>query len=93
MTATTALTAQNMLGVRRIHHVPPGFVREQINACAEDIDIDVVKTGASISSIDCACCCCDSDVSERTLTSVETIEVVADSLRRHAIIKAVVDLV
>jgi hydroxymethylpyrimidine/phosphomethylpyrimidine kinase len=48
MTATTALTAQNTLGVRDIHEVPPEFVRKQIDACIEDIGIDVLKTGASL---------------------------------------------
>ena len=45
MTATTALTAQNTRGVRNIHVVPAAFVREQIDACIEDIGVDVVKTG------------------------------------------------
>lgn len=45
MTATTALTVQNTLGVRGIHEIPTDFVREQIDACLEDIGVDVVKTG------------------------------------------------
>ena len=45
MTATTALTAQNTLGVRGVHHTPPEFVKQQIDACFEDIGVDVVKTG------------------------------------------------
>ena len=45
MTATTALTAQNTLGVRGVHHTPPDFVKQQIDACFEDIGVDVVKTG------------------------------------------------
>ena len=47
MTATTALTAQNTLGVKGIHHTPPGFVKQQIDACIEDIGVDVVKIGGS----------------------------------------------
>lgn len=46
MTATTALTAQNTLGVHAVHQVPPTFVQKQINACIEDIGADVVKTGS-----------------------------------------------
>jgi hydroxymethylpyrimidine/phosphomethylpyrimidine kinase len=46
MTATTALTAQNTLGVRGIHEIPPEFVRQQIDACIEDVGLDVLKTGA-----------------------------------------------
>lgn len=45
MTATTALTAQNTQGVRDIHQVPPQFLRKQIDACFEDIGVDVVKIG------------------------------------------------
>ena len=45
MTAQAALTAQNTLGVRRIHEVASDFVREQIDAVVEDIGVDVVKTG------------------------------------------------
>lgn len=47
MTATTALTAQNTLGVRDIHHTPPLFLRKQIDAVLEDVGVDCVKTGAS----------------------------------------------
>lgn len=45
MTATTALTAQNTLRVDGIHEVPSEFVARQIDACATDLGIDVVKTG------------------------------------------------
>lgn len=49
MTATTALTAQNTRGVTGIHETPSGFVKKCIDACAEDVGIDVVKTGKFIS--------------------------------------------
>lgn len=45
MTATTALTAQNTLGVQDIHHIPPPFLKKQIDVCIDDIGVDVVKTG------------------------------------------------
>ena len=45
MTATTALTAQNTVGVFDIHHIPPSFVSRQIDACIDDIGVDVVKIG------------------------------------------------
>ncbi|KAH7088350.1 Phosphomethylpyrimidine kinase-domain-containing protein [Paraphoma chrysanthemicola] len=53
MTATTALTAQNTLGVQDIHHTPPQFLKKQIDAVCEDVGVDVVKTGmlASAESI------------------------------------------
>lgn len=45
MTAITALTAQNTLGVRSIHAVPLEHLADQINAVVEDIGADVVKIG------------------------------------------------
>src|SRR6266542_1455219 len=45
MTAITALTAQNTIGVSAIHEVPPDIVAEQIDAVVEDIRPDAVKTG------------------------------------------------
>jgi len=46
MTATTALTAQNTQGVIDIHVTPSSFVTKQIDACIDDVGVDVVKTGA-----------------------------------------------
>jgi hydroxymethylpyrimidine/phosphomethylpyrimidine kinase len=43
--AITALTAQNTRGVTGIYHVPPGFVRAQIDAVLADIGTDAAKTG------------------------------------------------
>jgi hydroxymethylpyrimidine/phosphomethylpyrimidine kinase len=51
MTATTALTAQNTLGVVDIHQTPPEFVRKLIDACISDIGVDVVKTGTTFPSV------------------------------------------
>ena len=45
MTAITALTAQNTLGVRAIHGVPPDALRQQIDAVLEDIGAHAVKIG------------------------------------------------
>lgn len=45
MAAITALTAQNTLGVRAVHVPPAEFLREQLNAISEDIEIDAVKIG------------------------------------------------
>lgn len=45
MTATTALTVQNTRGVTDVHVVPADFVMRQVDAVAEDIAIDVLKTG------------------------------------------------
>ena len=45
MTAITALTAQNTLGVQAIHAVPPEFLRAQLCSVIEDIGVDAVKIG------------------------------------------------
>jgi hydroxymethylpyrimidine/phosphomethylpyrimidine kinase len=50
MSAIVALTAQNTLGVRAIHEVPPDFVRAQIDAVLDDIGADAAKTGMLFSA-------------------------------------------
>ena len=45
MTAITALTAQNTLGVQTIHGVPAPILSAQIDAVVEDIGVDAVKIG------------------------------------------------
>ncbi|HEX2241603.1 MAG TPA: bifunctional hydroxymethylpyrimidine kinase/phosphomethylpyrimidine kinase [Actinomycetota bacterium] len=45
MSAVTALTAQNTVGVTHIHEVTPEFVRAQIDAVVSDIGLDAAKTG------------------------------------------------
>lgn len=45
MTAITAITAQNTLGVRAIHPVPTETILEQIEAVIQDIGVDAVKVG------------------------------------------------
>lgn len=45
MSALTALTAQNTVGVTGVHEVPPEFVVRQIEAVTADIGVDAAKTG------------------------------------------------
>jgi hydroxymethylpyrimidine/phosphomethylpyrimidine kinase len=45
MTAVTAVTVQNTLGVFDVHAVPPAVVAAQMRSCIEDIGVDVVKIG------------------------------------------------
>lgn len=45
MSAITALTAQNTVGVRAVYEIPPAFVRQQIEAVLDDVGADAVKTG------------------------------------------------
>ena len=45
MTAITAITAQNTLGVTAIHALPPELLKAQIDAVVSDIGVDAVKIG------------------------------------------------
>src|ERR1041384_5798649 len=45
MTAVTALTAQNTLGVEDVLPVDPSFVAAQMRAVLTDIGADAIKTG------------------------------------------------
>lgn len=45
MTAITAITAQNTLGVTAVHAVPPEMVIAQIDAVVSDIGVDAIKIG------------------------------------------------
>jgi len=45
MTAITAVTVQNTLGVSNVHAIPPSVVREQIDAVMGDLGADAWKLG------------------------------------------------
>lgn len=45
MSAITAITAQNTLGVHGIHSIPLDMISQQIESVIEDIGVDAVKTG------------------------------------------------
>jgi hydroxymethylpyrimidine/phosphomethylpyrimidine kinase len=45
MTAITAITAQNTVGVSAVHQVPGEMIVEQVRQVAEDIGVDAVKIG------------------------------------------------
>ncbi len=45
MTAITAITAQNTLGVQAVHPVPTNIVLAQIDSVVSDIGVDAVKIG------------------------------------------------
>jgi hydroxymethylpyrimidine/phosphomethylpyrimidine kinase len=45
MTAITALTAQNTLGVQAIHALPAAFLKIQLQSVLDDIGVDAVKIG------------------------------------------------
>jgi hydroxymethylpyrimidine/phosphomethylpyrimidine kinase len=45
MSTIVALTAQNTVGVRAVHEVPPDFVRAELEAVFDDLGVDAAKTG------------------------------------------------
>jgi len=45
MTAVTAITAQNTLGVQAVHQIPTNIVLAQIDSVVSDIGIDAIKIG------------------------------------------------
>ncbi len=45
MTAITAVTVQNTLGVSDVHGIPPAVVAAQMRVCLDDIGADAIKLG------------------------------------------------
>src|SRR6266436_2206603 len=45
MSALTAITAQNTLGVSVVHPIPPDIILAQVRAVIADIGVDAVKVG------------------------------------------------
>jgi hydroxymethylpyrimidine/phosphomethylpyrimidine kinase len=45
LTVVTAVTAQNTLGVQKVHKVPPRIIAAQIDSVARDIGVDACKIG------------------------------------------------
>lgn len=45
MSAVTAITAQNTMGVQSVYDLPPEIIAEQIDAIFSDITVDAVKIG------------------------------------------------
>jgi len=54
MTAVTAVTAQNTLGVQAVEMMPAALVKAQIEACLSDIGADVIKIGTFARGCDCS---------------------------------------
>ncbi len=45
MTAITAITAQNTVGVSAVHSIPPEMIVAQVRSVSQDIGVDAVKIG------------------------------------------------
>ncbi len=71
MTAITAITAQNTLGVQAVHPILADMVLAQIDSCISDIGVDAVKIGM-IGSADTAIA-----VAER-LAALDNVPIVFD---------------
>jgi hydroxymethylpyrimidine/phosphomethylpyrimidine kinase len=59
MSAITAITAQNTVGVSAVHAIPPEIIVAQVKAVQDDIGVDAVKIGmlgtiATIDAVDTA---------------------------------------
>jgi len=50
MSAITAVTAQNTLGVQGVHPIPAEFIAQQIDSVSSDIGVDALKTGMLFSA-------------------------------------------
>ncbi len=61
MSAVTAVTVQNSVGVQGFYELPPKAVFEQVEAVATDIGVDAVKTGmlASAAIVEAVADACD----------------------------------
>lgn len=71
MTAITAITAQNTLGVQAVHPIPTAMVLAQMESCLSDIGVDAVKIGM-IGSAETA-----NAVAER-LAELESVPIIFD---------------
>jgi len=45
MSVITAVTAQNSMGVRSIHNIPEGIIKDQLDSVLSDFETGAVKTG------------------------------------------------
>ncbi|NWH07297.1 MAG: bifunctional hydroxymethylpyrimidine kinase/phosphomethylpyrimidine kinase [Alphaproteobacteria bacterium] len=61
MTAITAITVQNTVGIAGIHEIPCETVADQMRVCLGDIGADVIKTGmlATAPAIEAVCAVID----------------------------------
>jgi hydroxymethylpyrimidine/phosphomethylpyrimidine kinase len=71
MTAITAITAQNTLGVQAIHPIPTAMVIDQISSVINDIGVDAIKIGM-IGSAETA------TAVAQLLTKVDGVRIVVD---------------
>jgi hydroxymethylpyrimidine/phosphomethylpyrimidine kinase len=71
LSAVTAVTAQNTVGVRAVETVSPTIVTAQIEAVNDDFDIDAVKTGMLATSAVVAAVC-------DALTTMAAVPLVVD---------------
>jgi len=88
MTAVTAVTVQNSLGVRGFTEIPADTVAAQIEAVASDIGVGAAKTGmlASTEIIQAVAAACDSVHIGRSGTVPFVVDPVAASMHGDALL-------
>jgi hydroxymethylpyrimidine/phosphomethylpyrimidine kinase len=84
LSVITAVTAQNTLGVRSIHEIPPAFIAEQFETIAADIRIDAIKIGM-LGSPDAA------ETVARLIETLDAVPVVLDTILRSSSGKSLFD--
>jgi len=76
MTAITAITAQNTVGVTAVHATPPDMILAQVRAVSADIGVDAVKIGmlGNAETIEAAATALD-ELGERTPVVLDPVMV------------------
>ena len=82
----TAVTAQNTIGVRSIHEIPPAFIAKQFETIVDDMHIDAIKIGMLGSP----------EVAETVMRLIESLDdvlpVILDTVLRSSSGKALFDV-
>lgn len=88
MTAVTAVTVQNSLGVSGFTEIPPEVVAAQIEAVASDIGVDAAKTGmlANAEIIKAVAAACDRAGIGRAYSTPFVVDPVAASMHGDALL-------
>lgn len=92
--AITAVTAQNTVGVRAIHEVPPDVVAAQIDAVLEDIGADAAKTGmlSSVAIIEAVADRLKAHTFTRLVVDPVMVAKSGDALLRPEAVRALIEL-
>lgn len=89
MTAITAVTVQNSLGVQGFTEIPPEVVSAQIRAVADDMGVDAAKTGmlATVEIIEAVAKTLDEVHIGRSTDTPFVVDPVAASMTGHSLLR------